>query len=95
MTADELNEIYGAVISPDARVSVPEVWMSAVHDALRAFEELPTDIRAFAIITGIVESGGQLRINLAAAPEHMAEGGMQLIAEIVKTAQAAVKRSVH
>ncbi len=25
MTADELNEIYGAVISPDARVFVPEV----------------------------------------------------------------------
>ncbi|UTY48561.1 hypothetical protein [Sinorhizobium fredii] len=95
MTAAELNEIYGAVISPDARVFVPASWMPAVHDALRAIEELPTDIRAFAIVTGVIESDGQLQVKIAAAPEYMPENGMQRIAEIIEKAQAAVRASMH
>ncbi|MBP2235231.1 hypothetical protein J2Z31_001723 [Sinorhizobium kostiense] len=95
MTAAELNELFGAIIAPTAEVSIPDAWLPAVHDALRAIEELPTDIRAFAIVTGVIESDGQLRIKITAAPEYMPEDGMQRIAEIVANAQAAVKRSVH
>ncbi|PDT81864.1 hypothetical protein [Sinorhizobium sp. BJ1] len=95
MTAAELNDMYGPVTSPSARVAVPKAWMPAIHDALRAFGELPTEVRSFAIITGIAESDGQLQVKIAAAPEYMPENGMQRIAEIIEKAQAAVRASMH
>ncbi len=88
MTADELNHIYGAIISPTAAVAVPEQWMPAVHEALAAFRDLPTDVRALMIVTGIRDNDG-LVIEIGAVPELMPMDGLKRIGEIVGTAQAA------
>lgn len=94
MTGNELNELYGAIISPAAAVSVPEHWMPAIHDALAAFRDLPTDVRAFMIVTGIRDCDG-LVFDVGAVPHLMPTDGLTRIGEIVEAARAAVKRSVH
>lgn len=94
MTGDELNKLYGAIITPDAQVQVPEAWMPATHVALAAFHDLPTEVRAFMIVTGIRDSDG-LVIEIGAVPDLMPADGLQRIGEIVGTAQAAVKGSRH
>lgn len=94
MTADELNHIYGAIISPSAAVAIPEQWMVAVHEALASFRDLPSSIRAFMIVTGIRAENG-LVIEIGGAPDLMPSDGLQRIGEIVETAQAAVKASMH
>ncbi|AWM24094.1 hypothetical protein [Sinorhizobium fredii] len=95
MTGDDFNRLFGAVISPAARISVSEAWPPAVHDAMSAIRDLPTDVRAFLIVKGIREADGHLVFDIAAAPEYMPESGMARLTEIIETAQAAVKRSVH
>lgn len=94
MSGDELNELYGAIISPTAAVSVPEPWMPAIHDALAAFRDLPTDVRAFFIVTGIRDNDG-LVFDVGAVPHLMPPDGLKRIGEIVEKAQAAVKGSLH
>ncbi|AMD59379.1 hypothetical protein AWN88_13985 [Agrobacterium tumefaciens] len=94
MTGDELNGMYGAIISPSAAVAIPEHWMPAVHAALAAFRDLPTDVRAFMIVTGIRAENG-LIIELGGVPDLMPPDGLERISEIVLKAQAAVHRSVH
>ncbi|CUW88486.1 MULTISPECIES: hypothetical protein [Rhizobium/Agrobacterium group] len=94
MTADELNHIYGAIISPSAAIDIPEHWFPAIHEALAAFRDLPSSIRAFMIVTGIRDSDG-LVIEIGAVPDLMPADGLQRIGEIVGTAQAAVKGSRH
>lgn len=95
MTGAELNELYGAVISPDARIAVPQTWMPAVHEAIRAFEVLPTRVRAFMIVTGIAEAAGAIEFRIAAAPTYIDEDGWEMIAGILANANAAIQRSVH
>ncbi len=94
MTGNELNELYGSIIAPTASVSVPDAWLPAIHKALAAFSDLPTNVRAFMIVTGIRDSEG-LVFDLGAVPHLMPSDGLQRIADIVETAQAAVQRSVH
>ncbi|WCJ62807.1 hypothetical protein [Agrobacterium tumefaciens] len=94
MTGNDLNELYGAIIAPTASVSVPDAWLTAIHDALAAFRDLPTDIRAFMIVTGIRAENG-LVIEIGGVPDLMPPDGLQRIGEIVETAQAAVKASMH
>lgn len=94
MTADELNELYGAIISPAASVAIPEHWMPAVHDALAAFRDLPSPIRAFMIVLGIRAEDG-LVLEIGAVPHLMPSDGLQRIGEIIEAAQAAVKGSLH
>jgi hypothetical protein len=95
MTAGELNIIYGAVIFPGARVSVPAAWMPAIHDALASFRDLPASVRSFVIVTGIYESNGQLLVEVASVPGAMPEDGIARVEEIVQTARAAVRRGIH
>lgn len=94
MTADELNRIYGAIISPAASVAIPEHWMPAVHDALAAFRDLPSPIRAFMIVLGIRNNDG-LVFEVGAVPDLMPPDGLERISEIVEKAQAAAKGSLH
>ena len=94
MTAEELNDQYGAIISPSAAIAVPEHWMPAIHDALAAFRDLPTDVRAFMIVTGIRNSRG-LVFDVGAVPDLMPPDGLERISEIVLKAQAAAKASLH
>ena len=75
-------------------VGLPDAWMPAVHEALRAFVELPTESGPSRSSLQLRKSMGSSR-SLAAAPEYMPTDGMQRIAEIVATAQAAVKGSLH
>lgn len=95
MTGNDFNRLFGNVISPAARISVPEAWLPAVHDAMSAIRDLPTDVCAFLIVTGIREADRHLVFDIAAAPEHMPESGMARLTEIIEKAQAAVKRNVH
>lgn len=95
MTGDELNKLYGAIITPDAQIAVPAAWMPAVHEALKAFEELPTRVRAFLIVIGIVEFAGRLEFQIAATPECIGEDGLQMVSDIVERARAATKGGVH
>lgn len=95
MTAGELNMIYGSVIFPGTRVSVPAAWMPAIHDALAAFRDLPSSVRSFVIVTGINDSNGHLLIEVAAVPGALPEGGMARIEEIVQTAREAARRGMH
>ncbi|WP_331373426.1 hypothetical protein [Sinorhizobium chiapasense] len=94
MTGNDLNELYGAIISPAASVVIPEHWMPAVHEALAAFRDLPTDIRAFMIVTGIRDCDG-LVFDVGAVPHLMPPDGLTRIGEIVESARAAVKAGLH
>lgn len=95
MTAQELNDLYGAIITPDAQVEVPEAWMPAVHEALKAFEVLPPRVRAFLIVVGIVEFAGRLDFQIAATPEYIGEEGLQMVSDIVERARVTAKGAVH
>lgn len=97
MTADELNAIYGAMISPDAVVTVPGEWMPAVHEAMQSFVDLPTEVRAFFIVVGIgMDAEGDLTFSIAGAVQFIGTSGMRQVRGIIETAQAAVgKGSVH
>ncbi|WP_018858481.1 hypothetical protein [Rhizobium sp. 42MFCr.1] len=95
MTAGELNIIYGAVIFPGARVTVPAAWMPAIYDALASFRDLPASVRSFVIVTGIYESNGHLLVEVASVPGAMPEGGMARIEEIVQNARDAARRGMH
>lgn len=94
MTGDEFNRLYGAIITPDAQVQVPEAWMPAIHEALASFRDLPTEVRAFMFVTGIRDNDG-LVIEIGAVPDLMPADGLQRIGRIVGTAQAAVKAGLH
>lgn len=93
MTGEELNHIYGSVISPTAPVDIPDAWLPAVHAALQELEDLPTDVRAFLIVIGIVrDAEGDLTFRIAGAVEHIASEGMQKVNEIIGRALAAVEQ---
>lgn len=95
MTAAELNAIYGAMISPDARVSVPEEWMPAVHEAMQAFVDLPTEVRAYIIVVGIIVADGDLTFEIAGAVEFLTSPGLAMVRAITDGAVAATKGSLH
>lgn len=87
MTGDELNAQYGSIIMPDAAVSVAEAWHPAIHEMLAALETLPTEIRAFLIVTGIVRSPrGQLSVVAASLPTLMPVDGMERVEQIINRA---------
>lgn len=90
MTGEELNNIYGNIIMPDATVSVPAQWMPAVHEALQALHDLPGSVRAFLIVTGFGEENGHLVVEMVASTQYISADGMAAIASIVEKAQAAV-----
>lgn len=94
MTGNELNKLYGSIISPTTSVSVPDAWLPAIHEALAALRDLPTNVRAFMIVTGIRDRDG-LVFEVRAVPDFMPPDGLKRIGEIVETAQAAVKGSLH
>lgn len=95
MTAEELNEMYGSIIAPTAAVSVPDAWLPTIHEALAALCDLPAEVRAFLIVSGISERRGELVFEMMAATPYISEDGMLLLKRIIETAQAAVKRTVH
>jgi hypothetical protein len=95
MNADQLNELYGAMISPDARVSVPEEWMPAVHEAMQSFVDLPTEVRAYIIVVGIVVADGDLTLEIAGAVEYLTSSGLAMVRAITDRAVAATKGSLH
>lgn len=94
MTGNDLNELYGAIIAPTASVSVPDAWLPAIHEALAALRDLPTEVRAFMIVFGIRAENG-LVTEIGGVPDLMPPDGLERIGEIVEKAQAAVPRSVH
>jgi hypothetical protein len=80
MTGLEMNAIYGAMISPDAHVAVPDEWMPAIHVAMQELCDLPTEIRAFVIVLGITtDAEGDLRIEVGAANGFITNVGMQRV----------------
>lgn len=95
MTGEELNEMYGAIIMPDAEVDVPEQWMPAVHEALQALHDLPGSVRAFLIVTKIHEDVGHLAFEMVASTNYISKAGMDAIDAIVEKAQAAVLARRH
>jgi len=95
MTGAELNDMYGAMIMPDAQVAVPSSWMPAVHEAMTAFVELPTPVRAFFIVVGIVEFADGIEFQIAGAMNHIDEDGRRMIADIIARAREAAKSGVH
>lgn len=99
MTGLELNAIYGAMISPDARVDVPEAWMPAVHAAMQEIVDLPTEVRAFFLVVGIHRDvEGDLTFSTAGAFNFTTNEGLRMVRDIVSRAQdavSAIKGSVH
>jgi hypothetical protein len=99
MTGLELNAIYGAMISPDALVDVPVAWMPAVHEAMQAFADLPTDVRMFYIVVGIGrDAEGDLAFSIASAVEYISSDGMKQVRAIIEQALAtcsAIPECVH
>lgn len=90
MTGDELNRTYGAMIMPDARVDVPDEWLPAVHEAMQAFVDLPSEVRMFVIVIGIVrDADGDLTFEVASADDYIGAEGIRLIREITDRALAA------
>ncbi|RVO68381.1 hypothetical protein [Sinorhizobium meliloti] len=95
MTGNDLNELYGAIIAPTAVVSVPDSWLPVIHETLAALRDLPIEVRAFLIVSGISEQQGELVFEMMAATPYIPEEGMQLLKGIIETAQTTVQRRVH
>jgi hypothetical protein len=90
MTGLELNALYGAMISPDAHVAVPDEWLPAIHAAMQEFVDLPTEIRAFVIVLGIGrDAEGDLQISVGAANGFITNSGMRQVWAICDRALAA------
>lgn len=90
MTGEDLNALYGSMISPDAHIAVPDEWLPAIHSAMQEFVDLPTEIRAFVIVLGITtDAEGDLRIEVGAAREYITNAGMQKVYAICDRALAA------
>lgn len=91
MTGDDLNKLYGAVISPDARVDIPVAWEPAVHEAMKALDDLPSAVRMFVIVLGVVkDEDGDLAFHVAAATDYMTDEDVQRLRDIFERAQYAV-----
>jgi hypothetical protein len=89
-TGEDLNALYGAMISPNAHVAVPDEWMPSIHTAMQEFADLPTEIRAFVIVLGIGrDAEGDLRIEIGAANGYISNVGMQRVYAICDRALAA------
>jgi hypothetical protein len=79
-TGEDLNALYGTMISPSARVAIPDEWLPAIHVAMQEFVDLPTEIRAFIIVVGIItDAEGDLAIQLAVTREYVSDAGMQQV----------------
>lgn len=90
MTGEELNAMYGTMISPAAHVAVPDEWLPAIHTAMQEFADLPTEIRAYFIVLGVCrDAEGDLRIEIGAAREYISNVGMQRVYAICDRALAA------
>lgn len=90
MTGEELNAMYGTMISPAAHVAIPDEWLPAIHVAMQEFVDLPAEIRAFVIILGITtDAEGDLRIEVGAANGFITNVGMQRVYAICDRALAA------
>ncbi|MBB4102368.1 hypothetical protein [Allorhizobium borbori] len=93
MTGEELNHIYGAMISPTAPVDIPDEWLPAVHAAMQELVDLPTDVRAFLIVIGIVrDAEGDLTFQIAGAVHLIQANGMKQVNEIIGRALEAVEQ---
>ncbi|TAT77156.1 hypothetical protein [Rhizobium ruizarguesonis] len=89
MTGEEFNEQYGSIIMPDAAVSVREAWHPAIHEMLADLEALPSDVRAFFIVTSIgCSPSGQLNVVAGSLPALMPIDGMNRLDDIVNRAVA-------
>ncbi|MBD8663055.1 hypothetical protein IFT59_07285 [Rhizobium sp. CFBP 8752] len=97
MTGPELNNLYGAMISADARVDVPDAWMPAVHEAMQALVDLPTEVRAYIIVVGIdTDAEGCLRFSTVGSTQVLTPRNLAMIREITDRAVVATrKRSFH
>lgn len=92
MTGTELNALYGAMISPDARVDIPTAWEPVVHEAMQALVDMPTEVRMYVIVLGILkDDDGDLVFHAAGATQYMSDEGVQLLRDIIERAQIAVK----
>ena len=88
MTAVVINARHGAIIMPDAEVRVPFGWTNLVGRMLTRIEDLPTEIRAFLIVSAItVDDDGLLDVRVMASPPHMPEGGLQTVEDIIADAR--------
>lgn len=80
MTGEDLNALYGAMISPNAHVSVPDAWLPAIHTAMQELCDLPTEIRAYVIVLGITtDAEGDLRIEVGAAMGFISDPGIKQV----------------
>jgi hypothetical protein len=88
MTATVLNARHGAIIMPDADIRVPFGWTNLVGRMLTKIESLPTDIRAFLIVSSIViDHDGLLHVGMVASPPHMPPGGWEQVEDIIADAR--------
>lgn len=87
-TALVLNGKHGNIIMPDAAICVPFGWHSIISRMLARIEELPTDIRAFLIVSAIrIDDDGLLDVGLMASPPHMSAGGWEQVEGIIADAR--------
>jgi hypothetical protein len=87
LNAQLLNDAYGSVIMPDARCSVPFGWFSAVDTMMKALHDLPTDVRAYLMVTGIYRrADGLLGVDTMMLEDYMPVGGRQFVEDIVQRA---------
>jgi hypothetical protein len=87
-TAAILNKKHGAIIMPDAHICVPFGWHSIVSRMLTRVEELPTDIRAFLIVSAVqIDTDGLLNVGMVASPPHMPPGGWEQVEDIIADAR--------
>jgi hypothetical protein len=88
LTAAILSDKFGGLINPRAVVAVPFGWHMIVYSALEKLDNLPSSIRAFMLVEGIVaDEHGLLQVVLAAAAEYWPEGAAETVAGIIKDAR--------
>lgn len=79
------------MISPSARVDIPDAWLPAVHEAMQALCDLPSEVCAFIIVIGIDRGyEGKLTFHVAGAAQFVNTAGMQMVRDSIEHAQVSV-----
>lgn len=87
LTAGVLHEAFGNVIMPGARIRVPFGWAAIAWEMMQSIHDLPTDIRAYIIVSGIgANEDGLLVVDMLAVDEYLTDDGRKTLRDIVHRA---------
>lgn len=88
LTAAVIRGRFGTLIAPDADIVLSFGWTAICTTMLQKLQDLPSDVRAFLVISGIgIDEDGLLHVDLIAIPHLMPPGAMSEIEAIIRDAR--------